>query len=107
MHKKKIILLLTSTMAIGVFASVVLSSNNSEHSSFINAESEPYTNASNRSNFVQDGDVYRGIFKTGLGNDVTFVTNSVNFIGEDVFYWQRNSGYLKNETAMTGLYQIE
>lgn len=110
MLKKNVIFILTSTMAIGVFASVALLSNNLGRSSFLNAESEPYTltiNASNRSNFVQDGDVYRGIFKTGLGNDATFVTNSVNFIGEDVFYWQRNSGYLKNETAMTGLYQID
>ena len=110
MLKKNVILLLTSTMAIGVFALTALLSNNSRHFSFINAESEQYTltiNASNRSNFVQDGDVYRGVFKTGLGNDATFVTNSVNFIGEDVFYWQRNSGYLKNETAMTGLYQID
>ena len=100
MLKKNVILLLTSTMTIGAFALVVLS-NSLGHSSFTNAESEPYTltiNASNRSNFVQDGDVYRGIFKTGLGNNVTFVTNSVNFIGEDVFYWQTNSGYLKNET---------
>ena len=110
MLKKNVIFLLASTMAIGVFTSVALLSNNSGHSSFINAESEPYTltiNASNRSNFVQDGDVYRGIFKTGLGNDVTFVTDSVNFIGDDVFYWYRNSGYLKNETPMTGLYQID
>ena len=110
MLKKNVIFLLASTMAIGVFTSVALLSNNSGHSSFINAESEPYTltiDASNRSNFVQNGDVYRGTFKTGLGNDVTFVTNSVNFIGEDVFYWQRNSGYLKNETPMTGLYQID
>ncbi len=110
MQKKSVTLLLTSTMAIGVFASVALLSNKSGFSSFTNAENEPYTltiNASNRSNFVQDGDVYRGIFKTGLGNDVTFVTNSVNFIGEDVFYWQRNIGYLKNETAMTGLYKID
>ena len=110
MLKKNVLFLLTSTMTIGVFASVALLSNKSGFSSFANAESEPYTltiNASNRSNFVQDGDVYRGIFKTGLGNDVTFVTNSVNFIAEDVFYWQRNNGYLKNETAMTGLYQID
>ena len=110
MLKKNVIFLLTSTMAIGVFVSTVLLSYNSGHFSFINAESKTYTltiNASNRSNFVQDGDVYRGIFKTGLGNDVTFVTNSVNFIGDDVFYWQTNSGYLKNETAMTGLYQID
>lgn len=110
MLKKNVIFFLTSTMAFVVFLSVVLLSNNSGHSLFINAESEPYTltiNASNRSNFVQDGDVYRGVFKTGLGNDVTFVTHSVNFIGEDVFYWQRNIGYLKNETAMTGLYQID
>lgn len=107
MPKKNVILLLTTTMAIGVIAFAALS-NNSGHSSFINAESEPYTltiNTSNKSNFVQDGDVYRGIFKTGLGNDVTFVTNSVD--GEDVFIWQSNSGYLKNETAMTGLYQID
>ena len=99
MLKKNVIFLLASTMAIGVFTSVALLSNNSGHSSFINAESEPYTltiNASNRSNFVQDGDVYRGIFKTGLGNDVTFVTDSVNFIGDDVYYWYRNSGYLKD-----------
>lgn len=110
MLKKNLLFLLTSTVAIGVFASVASLSYNSGHSSFTNAESEPYTltiNASNRSNFVQNGDVYRGIFKTGLGNDVTFVTNSVNFIGEDVFYWQTNNGYLKNETAMTGLYQID
>ena len=110
MLKKKVLFLLTSTMAIGAFASITLFSNNSGRSSLLDAESEPYTltiNASNRSNFVQSGDVYRGTFKTGLGNDVTFVTNSVNFIGEDVFYWQRNIGYLKNETAMTGLYQID
>ncbi|MDY6430336.1 MAG: hypothetical protein SPL00_00890 [Bacilli bacterium] len=110
MQKKSVAFLLTSTMAIGVFASVALLSNKSGFPLFINAENESYTlsiDASNRSNFVEDGDVYKGIFKTGLGNDVTFVTNSVNFIGEDVFYWQRNSGYLKNETAMTGLYKID
>lgn len=110
MQKKSVAFLLTSTMAIGVFASVALLSNKSGFPLFINAENESYTlsiDASNRSNFVQDGDVYKGIFKTGLGNDVTFVTNSVNFIGEDVFYWHRNSGYLKNETAMTGLYKID
>ena len=63
---------------------------------------------SNVSNFsyVEEG-LYRGIFKTALGNDVIFTTNKQgNPLSDNKIYWNVNN-YLKSETALTGLKSIE
>ena len=63
---------------------------------------------SNVSNFsyVEEG-LYRGIFKTALGNDVIFTTNKQgNPLSDNKIYWNVDN-YLKSETALTGLKSIE
>ena len=110
MQKKKAILLLTTMMSIGAISTTVLLSNSGSFSVNTNADVEPYTltiDASNKSNFVQDGDVYRGTFKTGLGNDVSFITNKVETNPNYLFSWRIGNGYLKNVDALTGLTKVE
>ena len=108
MQKKGILTILACTTAVGAFTATLLT-NKSGVSLFTKAENE-YSltiDETNISSFVQEGDVYRGTFKTGLGNNVTFITNYRYDFGNDIFIWQRTNGYLKNETALTGLYKIE
>ncbi len=62
---------------------------------------------SNFSNFspVEEG-LYRGTFKTALGNDITFTTNKVANIIDNKLYFSINN-YLKNDNALSGLKSIE
>ena len=63
---------------------------------------------SNFSNFSSvGGGLYRGTFKTALGNDVIFTTNQTgNPLGDNKIYWSVGN-YLKSENALTGLKSIE
>ena len=111
MQKKKLGLLITSILSVGVVSATILASNNI--SPFLNAKAdiEPYSltiDASNKSNFVQDGDVYRGTFKTALGNDIVFRTKSAPSSQEGVvFEFTSLSDYLINETPLRGVTSIE
>lgn len=111
MQKKKLGLLITSILSVGTVSAAILVSNNI--SPFLNAKAdiEPYTltiDASNKSNFVQDGDVYRGTFKTALGNDIVFRTKSAPSSQEGVvFEFTSLSDYLINETPLRGVTSIE
>ena len=110
MKKKSTLLLIASVLALCTTASVAVLANSNGFESFVIADNEPYTltiNASNKSNFVQDGDVYRGTFKTALGNDVSFVTNYVETNPNYLFSWRIGNGYLKNVDALTGLTKVE
>ena len=62
---------------------------------------------SNFSNFspVEEG-LYRGKFKTALGNDITFTTNKEANIIDNKLYFSINN-YLKNDNALSGLKSIE
>ncbi len=111
MQKKKIVLLITSIMSVGAVSATILASNNISPSVNPKADVEPYTltiNASNKSNFVQDGGVYRGTFKTALGNDIVFRTKSAPSSQEGVvFEFTSLSDYLINETPLRGVTSIE
>lgn len=62
---------------------------------------------SNFSNFsLVEENLYRGTFKTALGNDVTFTTSKNANIIDNKIYWT-NGNYLKNDNALSGLYKIE
>ena len=64
--------------------------------------------ASNKSNFVQDGDVYRGTFKTGLGNDIVFKTKSAPSTKEGVALEMTSANdYLINETPLRGVTRMD
>ncbi len=111
MQKKKLVLLITSILSVGAVSTTILVSNNISLSLNAKADVEPYTltiNASNKSNFVQDGDVYRGTFKTALGNDIVFRTKSApsSQVGV-VFEFTSLSDYLINETPLRGVTSIE
>jgi len=111
MQKKKLGLLITSILSVGAVSATILAS--SSISSSLNAKAviEPYTltiDASNKSNFVQDGDAYRGTFKTALGNDIVFRTKSAPSSQEGVaFEFTSLSDYLINETPLRGVTSIE
>ena len=111
MQKKKLGLLITSIVSIGAVSATILASNNISPSLNAEADVEPYTltiNASNKSNFVQDGDVYRGTFKTGLGNDIVFRMKSAPSSKEGVaFEMTSKSDYLINETPLRGVTSME
>ena len=111
MQKKKLGLLITSILSVGAVSATILASNNILPSLNARADVEPYTltiNASNKSNFVQDGDVYRGTFKTALGNDIVFRTKSAPSSQEGVaFEFTSLSDYLINETPLRGVTSIE
>ena len=81
MQKNKSIMIMAPILCVGAVASMFLLSTNSNLYLFAHADAEPYTltiDSSNKSNFVQDGDVYRGTFKTALGNDIVFRTVKVS-----------------------------
>ena len=111
MQKKKLGFFITSILSVGAVSATILALNNI--SPFLNAkaDNEPYTltiNASNKSNFVQDGGVYRGTFKTALGNDIVFRTKSAPSSQEGVvFEFTSLSDYLINETPLRGVTSIE
>lgn len=111
MKKKKLGLLITSILSVGAVSATILASNNILPSLNAKADIEPYTltiDASNKSNFVQDGDVYRGTFKTALGNDIVFRTKSAPSSQEGVaFEFTSLSDYLINETPLRGVTSIE
>ena len=89
MKKKGMLLLLTSLLSVTAVSTMIVMSNSSGYPFSARADNEPYTltiNASNKSNFVQDGDVYRGTFKTGLGNDIVFRMKSAPSSQEGVAF---------------------
>lgn len=107
MKTRSLLLGLTAVLACGSTASVILLSGNKTLPSYSKAPEYSLTiDTSNFSNFVQDGDVYKGTFKTGLGNDVTFIGNKERNLIDDKLYWT-NGNYLKNDNALSGLYKIE
>lgn len=62
---------------------------------------------SNFSNFSYvEENLYRGTFKTALGNEVTFTTSKDANAIDNKIYWT-NGNYLKNDTALSGLNKIE
>jgi len=111
MQKKKLGLLITSILSVGAVSATILASNSI--SSYLNAKAdiEPYTltiDASNKSNFVQDGDVYRGTFKTGLGNDIVFRMKSAPSSKEGVAFEMTSANdYLINETPLRGVTRMD
>ncbi|MDY6431020.1 MAG: hypothetical protein SPL00_04450 [Bacilli bacterium] len=111
MKKKGLLLLLTSLVSVTAVSTAIVMSNSSGYPLSTRADKEPYTltiNASNKSNFVQDGDVYRGTFKTALGNDIVFRTKSAPSSQEGaVFEFTSLSDYLINETPLRGVTSIE
>lgn len=111
MKKKKLRLLITSILSVGVVSATILASNNISPSLNVNAGIEPYTltiDASNKSNFVQDGDVYRGTFKTGFGNDIVFRMKSAPSSKEGVtLEMTSKNDYLINETPLRGVTSME
>ncbi len=111
MEKKKLGLLITSIVSVGAVSAAILASNNISPSLNAKADGEPYTltiDASNKSNFVQDGDVYRGTFKTGLGNDIVFRMKSAPSSKEGVAFEMTNiNDYLINETPLRGVTRMD
>lgn len=63
---------------------------------------------SNFSNFSYvEENLYRGTFKTALGNNITFTTNKAsNPLSDNKTYWSVGN-YLKSDNALTGLKSIE
>lgn len=110
--KKKPILTLTtiSTIALSICAGCIALAG-SNKISILTRANQTYSltiDTSNISNFsyVEEG-LYRGTFKTALGNDVIFTTNKQgNPLGDNKIYWSVDN-YLKSETALTGLKSIE
>ncbi|MDY6430978.1 MAG: hypothetical protein SPL00_04230 [Bacilli bacterium] len=110
MYKKKLRLLMTSILSVGAVSATILASNYISPSLNVKADIEPYTltiDQNNFSNFYYVGDnLYRGTFKTALGNDITFTTSkNANLINNKI-YWS-NGDYLKNDIALSGLSKIE
>lgn len=111
MKKKGLLLLLTSLLSVTAVSTMIVMSNSSGNPLSTRADNEPYTltiNASNKSNFVQDGDVYRGTFKTGLGNDIVFRMKSAPSSKEGVAFEMTSiNDYLINETPLRGVTKME
>lgn len=111
MEKKKLGLLITSILSVGGVSAAILASNSISPSLNAKADGEPYTltiDASNKSNFVQDGDVYRGTFKTGLGNDIVFRMKSAPSSKEGVAFEMTSiNDYLINETPLRGVTKMD
>ena len=111
MQKKKPGLLITSILSVGAVSAAILALNNISPSLNAEADDEPYTltiDASNKSNFVQDGNVYRGTFKTGLGNDIVFKTKSAPSAKEGVALEMTSiNDYLINETPLRGVTRMD
>lgn len=111
MQKKKPGLLIASILSVGAVSAAILAFNNISPSLNAEADDEPYTltiDASNKSNFVQDGGVYRGTFKTGLGNDIVFKTKSAPSTKEGVaLEMTSKNDYLINETPLRGVTRMD
>ena len=108
MKTKSLLLGLTAVLACGSVASVALLSENETLPSYSTASEYSLTiDQSNFSNFTYvEENLYRGTFKTALGNDVTFTTNKDVNILDNKIYWT-NGNYLKNDNALSGLNKIE
>lgn len=110
MYRKKLRLLMTSILSVGAVSATILASNYISPSLNVKADIEPYTLTIDQNNFsnfyyVEDN-LYRGTFKTALGNDITFTTSkNANLINNKI-YWS-NGDYLKNDIALSGLSKIE
>ena len=110
MQKKGLLLFITSSLSIGVISASILM-NTANHSFLYTEANKEYTltiDASNKSNFVQDGDVYRGTFKTGLGNDIVFKTKSAPSTKDGVaLEMTSKNDYLINETPLRGVTRMD
>lgn len=110
MKKKALFTLITSAVTISICAGIIAVAGSNEVFVPSRADND-YTltiDASNKSNFVQDGDVYRGTFKTGLGNDIVFKTKSALSTKEGVVLEMTSiNDYLINETPLRGVTKME
>lgn len=110
MKKKALLTLIISTVTISMCVGIIAVAGSNELIAPSRADDD-YTltiDASNKSNFVQDGDVYRGTFKTGLGNDIVFKTKSAPSTKEGVALEMTSiDDYLINETPLRGVTRIE
>ena len=93
-------------MCIGIVAHM----GNNKVISFQTRADQTYSLTIDQSNFSNfssiEENLYRGTFKTALGNDITFTTSKdANFIDNKI-YWT-NGDYLKNGNALSGLNKIE
>lgn len=110
MKNKSLLILITSAVTISMCAGIIAVVGSNEVIVPSSADNN-YTltiDASNKSNFVQDGDVYRGIFKTALGNDIVFKTKSAPSTKEGVALEMTNiNDYLINETPLRGVTRMD
>ncbi len=110
--KNKSFLTLTtiSTVTLSICIGIIAAAGSNEVAVPSRADND-YTltiDASNKSNFVQDGDVYRGTFKTGLGNDIVFKTKSAPSTKEGVAIEMTSiNDYLINETPLRGVTRMD
>lgn len=110
MKKKSLLTLSISTITLSMCASIIAVAGSNEVI-FPSRADNDYTltiDASNKSNFVQDGDVYRGTFKTGLGNDIVFKTKSAPSTKQGVALEMTSiNDYLINETPLRGVTRMD
>ena len=110
--KNKSFLTLTtiSTVTLSICIGIIAAAGSNEVAIPSRADND-YTltiDASNKSNFVQDGDVYRGTFKTGLGNDIVFKTKSAPSTKDGVALEMTSvNDYLINETPLRGVTRMD
>ena len=110
MKKKVLLTLITSATTISMSAGIFALAGSNEVGVPTRADND-YTltiDASNKSNFVQDGDVYRGTFKTDLGNDIVFRMKSAPSTKEGVALEMTSiNDYLINETPLRGVTRMD
>ena len=111
MKKKSLFTLTTiSTVTLLMCIGVVAFTGNNNVISVRTRADHAYTLTIDQSNFSNfsliEEDLYRGTFKTGLGNDITFTTNKNANLIDDKIYWNMGN-YLKNDNALSGLSKIE
>lgn len=97
-----------STLTLLMCITIVALTGNNNVISVQTRANQAYSLTIDQSNFSNfscvEENLYRGTFKTALGNDVTFTTSD-NAIGDKI-YWT-NGDYLKNDNALLGLNKIE
>ena len=111
MKKKSLFTLTTiSTVSLLMCIGVVASMGNNSVINVRTRADQTYSLTIDQSNFSNfsliEENLYRGTFKTGLGNDITFTTNKNANDIDNKIYWSVGN-YLKSENALTGLKSIE
>ena len=110
--KKKFLFTLTtvSTVTLLMCMGIVATTGNNGVTSVRTRADQAYSLTIDQSNFSNfsyvEENLYRGTFKTALGNDVTFTTSKDANAIDNKIYWT-NGNYLKNDTALSGLNKIE